>query len=275
MSTLHAILFAIMQGISELFPISSLGHGVVLPDLLRWNLDRQDPSFLSFMVVLHLGTALALLIYFRKDWIELIGGFVRAGGRPVNPESRLMLRLIVGTIPAGLLGLLLEKKLRMLFGSTNLVLVVMIINGVILIAGDFLKKRDGGRPLDALSYGGALKIGVVQALALIPGISRSGVTLIAGLNQGLNYASAARFAFLLATPIIGAASLLEVPKLMHAHSQISLSFGLLCGLISGICAYLSTWALMRYFNKHEVQALRPFGWYCIGLGLLGLALKLL
>jgi undecaprenyl-diphosphatase len=275
MSTLHAILFAIMQGISELFPISSLGHGVILPDLLHWNLDRQDPSFLAFMVTLHIGTALALFLYFLKDWIELIGGFIRAGGRPTNAESRLVLRLIVGTIPAGLIGLLLEKKLRGLFGSTELVLAVLIINGIILIAGDFMVKRNGGRSLDQLSYGSALKIGLAQALALIPGISRSGVTLIAGVNAGLSYASSARFAFLLATPIIGAAGVLEVPKLLHSHGQISLGMSAACGLISGICAYISTWALMRYFNKHEIQALRPFGWYCIGLGLLGLALKLL
>lgn len=275
MSTLQAILFAIMQGISELFPISSLGHGVILPDLLRWNLDRQDPGFLSFMVVLHIGTALALLWYFRQDWIALISGFIRAGGRPRNPESRLVLRLIAGTIPAGLLGLLLEKKLRLLFGSTSLILLVLIINGVILIAGDFLRHRDGGRSLDQLSYLDALKIGLAQALALIPGISRSGVTLIAGLNQGLGYEAAARFAFLLATPIIGAAGLLEVPKLLHGPSLMPLWLILVSGILSGICAYLSTWALMRYFNKHEVQALRPFGWYCIGLGLLGLALKYL
>jgi undecaprenyl-diphosphatase len=275
MSTLHAILFAIMQGVSELFPISSLGHGVVLPDLLHWNLDRQDPSFLSFMVILHLGTALALFIYFRQDWFDLIGGFLRAGARPVNPESRLMWRLIAGTIPAGLLGLLLEKKLRALFGSTDLVLVVLILNGVVLIAGDFLRKRIEGLTLDELSFTSALKIGLAQALALIPGVSRSGVTLIAGLNAGLSYASAARFSFLLATPIIGAASLLEVPKLLHHGSHISMGLGLLCGTISGICAYISTWALMRYFNQHEVQALRPFGWYCIGLGLVGLTLKLL
>lgn len=275
MSTLQAILFAIMQGVSELFPISSLGHGVILPDLLRWNLDRQDPGFLSFMVVLHIGTALALLWYFRQDWIALIGGFIRAGGRPRNPESRLVLRLIAGTIPAGLLGLLLEKKLRLLFGSTSLILLVLIINGIILIAGDFLRHRDGGRSLDQLSYLDALKIGLAQALALIPGISRSGVTLIAGLNQGLDYAASARFAFLLATPIIAAAGLLEVPKLLHGPSLMPLWLILVSGIISGICAYLSTWVLMRYFNKHEVQALRPFGWYCIGLGLLGLALKYL
>lgn len=273
MTTLHAILFAIMQGISELFPISSLGHGVVLPDLLRWNLDRQDPAFLSFMVVLHLGTALALLIYFRKDWVALIGGFLRARARPVTPESRLVWLLIGGTLPAGLIGLLLEKKLRGLFGSTSLVLAVLIVNGVILIAGDALRRNNHGRSLDELSFFGALKIGLVQALALIPGISRSGVTLIAGLSEGLDYASAARFAFLLATPIIGAAGLLEVPKLLHAGSTIPLGLALACGVLSGVCAYLSTWVLMRYFNKHEIQALRPFGWYCIGLGLLGLALK--
>jgi undecaprenyl-diphosphatase len=259
MSTLQAILFAIMQGVSELFPISSLGHGVVLPDLLHWDLNRQDPGFLSFMVVLHLGTAAALIWYFRHDWIALISGF---------------LRLIVGTIPAGILGLLLEKKLRILFGSTNIILAVLVINGVILIAGDFLRNRDGGRSLDQLGYLGALKIGLVQALALIPGISRSGVTLIAGLKQGLDYQSSARFSFLLATPIIAAAGLLEVPKLFHGNHVIPLDLALACGILSGICAYISTWALMRYFNKHEVQALRPFGWYCIGLGLLGLILKI-
>jgi undecaprenyl-diphosphatase len=275
MSSLQAILFAMMQGVSELFPISSLGHGVVLPDLLQWNLDRQDPGFLSFMVVLHLGTATALLCYFWQDWAALISGFVRARGLPSNSESRLILRLIVGTIPAGLLGLLLEKKLRLLFGATNLILLVLIINGVILIAGDFLRRRDGGRTLDQLGFLGALKIGLAQALALIPGISRSGVTLIAGLNQGLSYAAAARFSFLLATPIIGAAGLLEVPKLLHGQGLIPLWLIVVAGLVSGICAYISTWALMRYFNKHEVQALRPFGWYCIGLGLLGLALRCL
>jgi undecaprenyl-diphosphatase len=273
MSTLQAILFAVVQGISELFPISSLGHGVVLPDLLHWNLNRQDPSFLAFMVMLHLGTALALLIYFRHDWIELLGGFLRARARPVTPESRLVWLLIGGTLPAGLIGLLLEKKLRALFGSTSLVLAVLLVNGIILIAGDSMRRGTRGRTLDELSFFGALKIGLVQALALIPGISRSGVTLIAGLREGLDYASSARFAFLLATPIIGAAGVLEVPKLLRSGSTIPLGLALGCGLLSGICAYLSTWGLMRYFNKHEIQALRPFGWYCIGLGLLGLALK--
>lgn len=273
MSTLHAILFAIMQGISELFPVSSLGHGVVLPDLLHWDLNRQDPAFLAFMVMLHLGTALALLIYFRRDWVALIGGFVRAGARPVTPESRLVWLLIGGTLPAGLLGLLLEKKLRVLFGSTALVLAVLILNGVILIAGDSLRRKAHGRTLDELSFFGALRIGLVQALALIPGISRSGVTLIAGLHAGLDYASAARFAFLLATPIIGAAGVLEVPKLLHAGSAIPVGLALGCGVLSGCFAYLSTWVLMRYFNKHEIQALRPFGGYCIALGLFGLILK--
>lgn len=275
MSTLHAILFAIMQGISELFPISSLGHGVVLPDLLHWNIDRRDPSFLSFMVMLHLGTAVALLIYFRKDWIDLVAGFIAARGRPSNPSSRLLWQLIAATIPAGLIGLVLVKSLRSLFASTTLVLIMLIINGVILIAGDMLYKRNQGIGIDQLSLKSAFKIGIVQVLALIPGISRSGVTLIAGLGQGLNYEGAARFAFLLATPIIGAAGVLEVPKLLQHGSQISFGFALICGIISGVFAWLSTWLLMRYFHKHEIQALRPFGWYCIGLGLLGLALTML
>jgi undecaprenyl-diphosphatase len=275
MSTLQAFLFAIMQGITELFPISSLGHGVVLPDLLHWSLDRQGPTFLPFMVVLHLGTAAALLLYFRRDWIDLIGGFLRAGGRPSNEHSRLVWRLVVGTVPAGLLGLLLEKKLRLLFGSTTIVLAVLIVNGLVLIAGDRLRHRGRGRDLDSLGYGEAFRIGIAQALALIPGVSRSGVTLIAGLSTGLDYASAARYSFLLATPIIGAAGLLEVPKLLHLGNQIHLGMVAACGVVAGVFAYLSTWLLMRYFNKHEISALRPFGWYCIALGAFGLVMKFL
>ncbi|GGP24301.1 undecaprenyl-diphosphate phosphatase [Silvimonas amylolytica] len=271
---LESILFAIMQGVSELFPVSSLGHGVVVPDLLHWQMDTRSEQFLPFMVMLHLGTALALLAYFRKDWIELFRDFFRGGCNPNNALARPMWLMIVGTIPAGLLGLLLEKKIKLLFGSTTIVLAVLVINGIMLIVGERAVKRSrGGRKLEDLSFMGALKVGVAQSLALVPGISRSGSTLLGGLSQGLSYEAAARFSFLLATPIILAASVLEVPKAMHETGPLPFAQMALCGLIAGVCAYISTWALMRYFKMHEVKALSPFGWYCIALGVLGLAVK--
>ena len=271
----ESILFAIMQGVSELFPVSSLGHGVIVPELFHWQLDRNSPQFLPFMVVLHLGTAFALLLYFRKDWIELFADFFRGGGRPGHPAARPLWLVAVGTIPAGLLGLLLEKKIRLLFGNTTFVLAFLVINGVILIAGDkFSRQRQTGRKLESLTFWEAFKVGVAQSLALIPGLSRSGTTLIGGLAQGLDYASAARFSFLLATPVILAAGLHEVPLLWRDAGVLPLGLIFGCGVIAGICAYISTWALMRYFNTHEVKALRPFGWYCIVLGIVGLAIKL-
>lgn len=274
MNPFEALMFAVIQGVSELFPISSLGHGILIPDWLHWSLNRSNPDFLPFMVMLHLGTAIALLLYFRRDWQQLIGGLLRARGGSGNPEARLMWRLIAGTIPAGLIGLLLEKQLRILFGSATAVLIFLAINGLLLLWGDRLSKRQAHKTLDELSWLGAIKIGAGQALALLPGISRSGVTLLSGLAHGLDYASAARFSFLLATPIIAAAGVLEIPKLAHAgHAQ---PWGLLlaCGALSGACAYASTWFLMRYFKKTEIESLRPFALYCLLLGVGGLIFRL-
>lgn len=273
MNPIEALLFAIIQGISELFPISSLGHGVLIPDWFHWSINRLHPSFLPFMVMLHLGTAAALLIYFRHDWYRLIGGFIRAGGRATNDDARLMWLLIAGTIPAGLLGLLLEKKLRILFTSTTAVLVFLALNGLLLLWGDRLKKARAHLDLSRLSISGAIKIGLGQALALLPGFSRSGATLVAGLAHGLDYASSARFSFLLATPIITAAGILEIPKLAHSSTPPPWLLFIGCGLVSGLCAYLSTWFLMKYFKKAEIESLRPFGYYCLLVGIIGLAIK--
>ena len=141
MNAIEALLFAIIQGISELFPVSSLGHGVLIPDWLHWSINRTSPDFLPFMVVLHLGTAAALLLYFRRDWLQLIGGFLKAGGKASNPDARLLWLLIAGTIPAGLLGLLLEKQLRALFTSATAVLIFLSLNGLLLLWGDRLKRN--------------------------------------------------------------------------------------------------------------------------------------
>ncbi|HQU15829.1 MAG: undecaprenyl-diphosphatase [Chromatiales bacterium 21-64-14] len=266
MDSAHILLFAVMQGVTELFPISSLGHGVLLTTLLHWNLNRHNPDFLPFLVVLHLGTAGALFLFFWRDWMRLFSGLADARGRATNPEARLFWLLVVATIPAGLLGLALEKKLRLLFSNVTVVAVFLALNGLVLLAGDRLKRRETTQRLDHLSWGQALLIGCAQSLALIPGMSRSGVTLVAGLANGLDYGGSARFSFLMATPIIGAAGLLEVPKLFAARAHMDIGLVFLAGLVAGGFAYASTWVLMRYFNRNEVQALRPFAYYCMAAG---------
>lgn len=269
---------AILQGITELFPVSSLGHSVLVPALLHWDIDRDSAWFLPFIVVLHLGTATALLLYFWRDWLGLLTSVWRTRGRPVEPEARLFWLLVIGTVPAGLLGFALEHHIRTLFAGFMVAAVFLAINGVILIAGDRLKERRAVHNLETLRWSRALLIGCVQALALIPGISRSGVTLVAGLAAGLDYAASARFSFLLATPIIAAAGVLEVPKLLHPQHGITpllLDDILISGLLAGIFAYLSTWFLMRYFSHHEVTALRPFGLYCVLAGLMAVVVYLL
>ena len=266
MNAMQILLFAVVQGITELFPVSSLGHGVLIPAILGWSLNRTNPDFLPFLVVLHLGTATALLLYFRRDWRDLLAGAMKSGKPSMNPHARIFWLLVVATIPAGLLGLLLEKKLRLLFGSVGVVSVFLILNGIVLLIGDTLKHRKASQQLEGMRWTTAFAIGAAQALALVPGMSRSGVTLVTGLAAGLDYAASARFSFLLATPIIGAAGLLEVPKLFNPNVHMNLSLVLLAGVVAGGFAYLSTWILMRYFSGHEVKALRPFGFYCMIFG---------
>ncbi len=260
----HLIVMAILQGITELFPVSSLGHAVLVPALLHWPMNRDAPWFLPFIVVLHLGTAAALLLFFWRDWWNILLSLARTRGQPTEPDARLFWLLVLGTVPAGLIGLALHQRIRLLFGTLTVAAVALAINGILLIAGDALRRRRRRYELERMGWRHSFLIGIAQALALIPGISRSGVTLIAGLGTGLDYAASARFSFLLATPIIGAAGLLEVPKLVHAP----ISHGLLVtiigsGVVAGICAWLSTWFLMRYFRLREVTALRPFGVYCL------------
>ncbi|MBN2678597.1 MAG: undecaprenyl-diphosphate phosphatase [Acidithiobacillaceae bacterium] len=268
---IYLLLLAMLQGVTELFPISSLGHIILVPALLHWPINRDAEWFLPFVVVLHLATAAALLLFFWKDWAALIGGFVQARGKPSNPQSRLLWILFIASIPAGILGLLLAHKIKNLFGGFTFAAVALMINGVMLIWGDRLRSRHPSHSLDNLSWMRAIIIGFAQSMALIPGFSRSGATLVAGIGVGLDYENSARFSFLLATPIIAAAGALEVPKLFHAHMQSGLLGTIfLAGALAGLCAWGSVWFLMHYFHKHEVTALRPFGIYCIGFGALAL-----
>jgi len=264
---LYLLALAALQGVTELFPISSLGHSILVPALLHWPIDRNAAWFLPFIVVLHLGTATALLLYFWRDWARLIGGWLRARGSTADPDARLLWLLVVGTIPAGLLGLLLAHRIKALFGGFGFAAIALMVNGLLLVGGDFLKHRRGLRSLPGLGWRRALVIGTAQALALIPGFSRSGATLVAGLGLGLDYADAARFSFLLATPIIAAAGVLEVPKLLHAGVPHELLGTIAAaGVLAGVFAWLSTWFLMRWFGEHELRALRPFGIYCLAFG---------
>jgi undecaprenyl-diphosphatase len=283
MSAFQAIVTAILQGITELFPVSSLGHAVILPGLLGWGIDQQAPSFLPFLVVLHLGTATALLIYFWRDWIDLLLAVL---GRPTRAPReellRLLLLIVVATIPAVIVGFTLEKELRHLFGVPTIAAFFLIVNGFLLFAGERLRRRAGrqlqstqGGALSSLGWRGALMIGVWQCTALIPGISRSGATMVGGLLAGLHHKEAARFSFLIATPIIAGAGVLEVPKMLRAGGAADAftTLALLSGVVAGIAAYLSIAFLMRYFRTHDFEALDPFAWYCWAAG--GVALVLL
>jgi len=276
MNTIQSIVMALLQGATELFPVSSLGHAVVLPALLHWPIDQRASSFLPFLVMLHLGTATALLLYFWRDWWALATGILGLDSRHQVRESRRVFGLIVvATVPAVILGFLLEHFLRGLFGAPVVAAVFLIVNGVLLLGGERLRGK-GQRALSSLSVADALAIGCWQCTALIPGISRSGATIVGGLLRGINHESAAHFSFLIATPIILGATVLEVPKLLHAGVPHGVAANaVLAAIVAGATAFASTVFLMRYFRRHDAWALDPFAYYCFVVGAGSLALLLL
>jgi undecaprenyl-diphosphatase len=267
MDPLHAVLVAVIQGATELFPVSSLGHAVVLPVLLGWRLDQQGPDFLPFLVLLHVGTLAALLAYFWRDWWALLVGVLGFGSaHEVGESRRVFLLIVVATLPAVVLGGLLEHFLRRLFGSPVIAAGFLVANGVMLIVGERLRSM-GHRPLSTLRVPDALAIGIWQCLALLPGLSRSGATMVGALLRGIDHEEAAHFSFLIAAPIILAATALEVPKLLRAGiAPGTLPTAVLAAGVAGVVALLSTWFLMRWFRRHDDWALTPFGWYCIAFG---------
>jgi len=268
----QAIFMAILQGMTELFPVSSLGHAVVLPRLLGWDLDENAVAFLPFLVVLHVGTAVALLVYFWRDWIGLLLGVLGRGSPDEQRAQRRLLGLIVvATIPAVILGFGLRKPLGALFGAPIVAAAFLIVNGGLLFVGERLRRRGGDRQLDDMSWGGAVLIGLMQSTALIPGISRSGATMVGGLWIGLRHQAAAHFSFLIATPIILGAAVLEVPKLLREGAHIN-GIAWLAGLVAGVTAFLSVAFLMHYFKRHDFEALDPFAYYCWAAGAVALGL---
>ncbi len=270
MDTVQAIAIAIIQGATELFPVSSLGHAVVLPAVLGWQMDQASPAFLPFLVMLHVGTAVALLGFFWRDWLALGRGVLGISGAHQNRESRrVFLLIVVATIPAVFAGFLLERYVRGLFASPLIAAGFLVVNGLLLLFGERLRARGADRALSSLTMGDALAIGVWQCLALIPGISRSGVTIIGGLLRGVTHEGSAHFSFLIATPIIIGATVLEVPKLLHADMPPgTLGLSLVAAVVAGVVALLSTAFLMRYFRSNDRWALNPFAYYCIAAGLL-------
>ncbi|MBV9734621.1 MAG: undecaprenyl-diphosphate phosphatase [Acidisphaera sp.] len=268
MTFLQAIALAVLQGATELFPVSSLGHAVVLPALLGWRIDQAAPAFLPFLVMLHVGTAAALLGYFWRDWLALALGVLGIGDAHRVRESRRVLGLIVvATIPAVIVGFALEKFFRGLFASPLAAAAFLAVNGVLLLVGERLRGRTH-RPLSTLTLGDAVSVGVWQCTALIPGMSRSGATIVGGLLRGVDHEGAAHFSFLIATPVILGATVLEVPKLLRAGVPPG-AFGqaAAAAAVAGVTALASTAFLMRYFRRHDTQSLDPFAYYCLAVGL--------
>jgi undecaprenyl-diphosphatase len=271
----QAIVLGLLQGVAELFPISSLGHSVILPSLLGWNIHQNDPYFLAFLVATHLATALVLLGFFWRDWVRIVKGLGRSlrdrGIAPDDHDAKLAWLLVVGTIPAGILGLTLEHKLRSIFASPESAAIFLTLNGVLLYGAELLRRRapqtdedDDARIAKQLTFGEAFGIGAAQALALIPGFSRSGATMGGSLLAGLSNKDAARFAFLLATPIIGAAAILKLPDLFGSAGDGVRGQALVASLCAAGAAYVSVRFLMRYF---ETNTLVPFAIYCFLAGL--------
>ena len=263
MDLLHAILFAVLQGATELFPVSSLGHAVIVPKLLHWPIDQASPTFLPFLVMLHLGTAIGLLVYFWRDWFGMLEGLLGRGYEVENSTQRgLLLRLIVATLPAIVIGAIIKKPVSHLFANPLAACIFLILNGGLLWLGERMRAR-GSKSSSALTYADALIIGFFQCLAFLPGISRSGAAIVGGLRRGIPHEAAAKFTFLMGTPIILVAAVPEIPELLH-HHEIHALFGtsLIAAVVSGIVAWLSTAFLMRYFHDHDSWALLPFAWYC-------------
>jgi undecaprenyl-diphosphatase len=267
-----------LQGIAEPFPISSLGHGVMLPRLLGWNIHQNDDYFLSFLVATHVATATVLLLLFLDDWKRIARGLGRSLRdreiRPEDTDARLGWLLVVGTIPAGAIGLLLEHPLRSLFASPASAAAFLVVNGILLLTFERLRRRpprpgdylgDSDARIAKLSWREAAGIGTAQAAALVPGISRSGVTMGGGILFGLSNEDAARYSFLLATPIIGAAGVLKLPDLLGSAGDGVRGPALVGALCAAFTTYLAVKFLLRFFQSNR---LTPFGIYCIAAGLL-------
>lgn len=271
-SYFQSVVLGLLQGVSELFPISSLGHTVILPSLFGWNIHQKEPYFLTYLVALHLATALVLLGFFWQDWVRIVKGLGRSlrDREITDPDARLGWLIVVATIPAGILGLALQNYLRNLFASPEYASIFLALNGVMLYGAELLRRRapvvaedDDERIAQTVGWPQSVAVGAAQSIALIPGFSRSGAAMGGGLLVGLSHKDAARFAFLLATPIIFAAAVLKLPDLAGSQGNGVRGPALVGALCAAFSAYLSVRFLMRYF---ETRTLTPFAVYCLCAG---------
>jgi undecaprenyl-diphosphatase len=260
----RAVLLGALQGATEFLPVSSSGHLVLVPGLIGW----ESPS-LAFDVAVHWATALAVLVYFRRDWLDMAASALRAaraGRLEGEPGARLGLLLLGATIPAGVVGVGLRDALEPLFGNPRLAALMLPVTGLILLGAEFIERRrgaHGGEPSEGVDVPRALVIGAAQAVAIVPGISRSGMTIAAGMGAGLRREEAARFSFLLGTPAILGAALLELRSLQAGAGLQLVAAGMLSAFLVG---YGSIGWLLAYLRR---RSLAPFAVYVIALGLLG------
>ena len=282
LSYVQAIVMGVLQGITELFPISSLGHSVLIPGLIPgWSAlakAQTEPNsfFLTFVVGLHVATALALLVFFWRDWVRVISGFFRSlrdrGIAEDDTDARMAWLLVAGTVPVLVVALIFEKSLRDVFAKPLAAAIFLVVNGLVLAGGEYLRRRQdrqasgGQAPRRALTtlrpVDGAVVCGS-QILALFAGISRSGITMVTGLLRGLSHEDAVRFSFMLATPVILAAGLYKLPELAkHEYSDIRGQI-LVGAIAAGLAAYASAKFLVKWF---ETRTLTPFAIYCLVFG---------
>jgi undecaprenyl-diphosphatase len=284
-SYFQAVVLGALQGVTELFPVSSLGHTVLFPSLFGWDslvkAQSESESFwLAFVVMLHVGSALGLLAYYWRDWVAIVGAFFRTLGkrRAETPTERLAWLLIAASIPTGLIGLIFEHQLRTFTAKPQLAACFLVVNGFLLIGAEFFRRRaavrelavregakaDGGRVLDTLEYREAGLIGVAQSAALFAGISRDGICMGTGLARGLDHSDAARFAFLLATPIILAAGLFKMPDLIGPLGDGVRGQAAVACLSAAVTAFFTVGFLVKWF---KTRTLTPFAIYCLIFGL--------
>jgi undecaprenyl-diphosphatase len=281
----RAIVLGFLQGVSELFPISSLGHTVILPHLFGWNeivkfQSRPESPWLAFIVMLHVGSAIGLLIYFWRDWVAIVRAFFATlrKRRVETPTERLAWLVIVASIPVGILGLALEHTARVATAKPLIASIFLVVNGFILLGAERLRRRsevrelarregmkeDGGRRLETLDYREAAVIGLGESSALIAGISRDGVVMATGLARGLDNSDAARYGFLLATPIILVAGVYKLPDLTGHLGDGIRGYAALAAVVAAVTAVFTVHFLTRYFRRGN---LNPFGIYCLMFGL--------
>ena len=293
LSYFHAIVMGLLQGVTELFPVSSLGHAVILPQLFGWKdlsgaASQPESFYLAFIVGLHVGTAVGLLAFYWRDWVRLARAFFATlrSRRVETPDERFIWLLIFATIPVGIVGLAFEHRLRVLFAKPFAASVFLAINGVLLLGGELLRRRTlanqgrlrrrkgrhaavpddvsgGFRKLETLSFTRGTGIGAAQVLALFAGISRSGVTMVAGITEGLDHEDAARFSFMLATPVIFLAGLLKLSDLTGPLGDGIRGQTVVAAVCAGVAALVSVKFLVRYFRT---KTLWPFGVYCLLAG---------